>query len=111
MTAHNARVRPFPATAEEIEARTCLAQIMIPAKAVRDWAESQPEFSHLPNCHPIRALVRTVDRLSCNTEIAELVERGRLAMVQPAIDRILANATPDELARAALAIAITRGRK
>lgn len=111
-TPHGARVGArHPIDGSGIEARARLAEIMIPAQRVKRWAKDSPEFASLPSDHPIRELVRTVDRLSCRQSIADLVNAAEGATLSAvAVDRVLEGATPPERARAAISIVATRAR-
>ena len=98
---HNARISEPSAAA--IEARTALAELAIPCADVASWADASPEYQSTPSDHPLRRLIRAYER------IAAKFRGGSALPIDPtAIDRILATATPDERARAALAIAAAR---
>lgn len=98
---HNARISEPSAAA--LDARTALAELAIPCADVASWAASSPEYASTASDHPIRRLLRAFDRIA-----ARFAGGASLPLDPTAIDRILASATPDERARAALAIAAAR---
>lgn len=106
---HGARVGRV--TPIEDGARARLAELMIPAARVRRWAKDSPEFASLERDHPVRELVRAVERLSLSESIVDLVTVAEGATLsEAATNRVLENATPNERARAAIAIVVSRKR-
>lgn len=87
-----------PATVGEIAARGQLAELAAAVESFRLACEHDPNFAALPGDHPARRLFRTHERV----KVAD-----RLAFATMA-DRILASATRDERAAAALDIANRR---
>lgn len=82
-----------PPSFEELDARTKLADLACPAADLVQLLKSNPDFASWPNSHPARAFVRAFERACVNTTRS---------------DRVLANASPSERARAAAAIVAQR---
>ena len=109
---HGARIGArHPIENIETETRARLAEIMIPATRTVRWAKADPEYASQPNDHPLRELARAVDRLSCNQSIVDIVLTAEGATLTPAATaRVLEDATPNERARAATLIVLSRKR-